>query len=81
MKTTLEISDNLLRRAKERAREENLTLRDLVEEGLEMALSSREKQKPYKARPVVFKGEGLSPEFQNASWARIRDAAYEGRGG
>ncbi len=24
--------------------------------------------------------EGLSPEFQGATWERIRDAAYEGHG-
>ena len=26
-------------------------------------------------------GRGLQPEFQNADWQRIREAAYEGRGG
>jgi len=81
MKTTLDISDNLLRRAKKLAREESLTLRTLVEEGLEMVLRSREQRKPYKVKPVVLRGKGLSPEFRQASWADIRKAAYEGRGG
>ena len=26
-------------------------------------------------------GRGLQPEFQSADWHRIREAAYEGRGG
>jgi len=81
MKTTIEISDNLLRRAKEQAKKEKLTLRELMEEGLEMVLSARSRRKPYRVKPVVFKGKGLSPEFQHTSWSRIRDAAYEGRGG
>jgi len=31
-------------------------------------------------KPVTFRGRGLAPEFRGARWARIRDAAYEGRG-
>jgi len=81
MKTTIDLSDNLLRRAKELARRENLTLKELAEEGLEMALRARERRAPYQAKPVVFRGKGLSPEFQQSSWSSIRDAAYEGRGG
>ena len=81
MKTTVDISDNLLRRAKKLARERSLTLKALIEEGLELVLGSREHRKPYKVKPVVFSGKGISPEFQQASWADIRRAAYEGRGG
>jgi len=46
-----------------------------------MVLRTRERKKPYKVRPVVFGGKGLSPEFQRASWDQVRGAAYEGRGG
>jgi len=81
MKTTVEISDNLLRRAKEVARQQGKTLREVLEEGLARALETREAATPYHVEPVVFKGEGLTPEFQNAAWAQIRDASYEGRGG
>ena len=81
VKTTIDIADNLLRRAKDQARKENSTLKELVEEGLELALSARTRRKRYKAKPVVFKGKGLSPEFRSAPWSKIRDAAYEGHGG
>jgi len=80
MKTTLDISDNLLRRAKELARKENLTLRSLVEGGLELVLKAREERGPHKVKPVVFRGKGLSEQFRGASWAEIRRAVYEGQG-
>lgn len=74
MKTTVELSDNLLLRAKKRAQEESLTLRALIEKSLAATLS--EPQKEAVVQPVTFKGKGLSPEFEDASWEQIRDAIY-----
>ena len=80
MKTTIEISTPLLRRAKKAAAREGTTLRALIEEGLGKSLESRE-SRPRSVPPLVtFKGNGLAPEFQGASWEKIRDAIYEGRG-
>jgi len=76
VKTTIEISDNLLLRAKRLAKEQNTTLRSLTEEGLRMVLDQREKSKKRKIKPVTFSGGGLRPEFANATWAEIREAAY-----
>lgn len=80
MKTTLEVSTPLLLRAKRMASEEQTTLRALVEEGLTRVIEER--ARPKKALPplVTFKGKGLSPEFDQASWGRILDTFYEGRG-
>ncbi len=72
MKTTIEIADNLLLRAKARAREQRTTLRSLIEESLAAALD-RPVAAP-RVTPVTFKGKGLSAEFEGASWDRIRDA-------
>jgi hypothetical protein len=80
MKTTIEISDNLLRRAKELARKEKVTIRALTEEGLALVLEARGRRKPCKVKPVVVGGKGLAPEFREAPWAEIRKAIYEGRG-
>ena len=74
MKTTIEIADNLLARAKARARAQHITLRSLIEESLATALDQ-----PLPATnvsPVTFKGNGLSREFEGASWDKIRDAIY-----
>lgn len=80
MKTTLDIADNILRRAKKVAHDEDLTLRSLVEEGLELALAKRSQNKRYRCKPVTVRGQGLSPEFQEGGWGAINDAIYKGRG-
>lgn len=80
MKTTIDISDSILLEAKQLAREQNVTLRSLTEEGLRKVIEERSARRPCQVHPVTFQGEGLSQEFQGASWAQIRDAAYEGRG-
>ena len=81
MKTTIDLSDNLLKRAKELARKEHLTLKELAEEGLAMVLDARERRKPCKVKPVVVGGKGLAPEFREAPWTEIRKEIYRGQGG
>jgi hypothetical protein len=74
MKTTIEIAEPLLLRAKACARERRITLRSLIEASLAAALD----QPPTAARvqPVTFKGKGLSRDFEGASWNQIRDSIY-----
>ena len=74
MKTTIEISDNLLARAKARARAQHITLRSLIEESLAVTLDLH--LPAIKVAPVTFKGNGLSRDFADASWDKIRDAIY-----
>jgi hypothetical protein len=80
MKTTIEISDSILIRAKQLAREQNVTLRSLAEEGLRKVIEERQGRRPAPVEPVTFGGQGLSSEFQGATWQRLRNAAYEGHG-
>jgi len=80
MKTTMDLSDNLMRRAKELARKEKVTLKALTEEGLALVLDAWARRKPRKVKPVVFGGKGLAPGFRDAPWSEIRKAIYEGRG-
>jgi hypothetical protein len=35
---------------------------------------------PFKLRRMSFKGKGLQADMRGASWGRLRDLAYEGRG-
>lgn len=82
MKTTIEIADPLLDDARKLAAREGTTLRALVESGLRHVITERKRSKePYTFRFTTFRGEGLQPEFEDASWDKIRDAIYEGRGG
>ena len=81
MKTTLDISDPLLRHARKLAAREGSTLRALVEEGLRQVVTDKTHAHAFRLRKASFKGRGLKPEWRGASWERLRDAAYEGRGG
>jgi hypothetical protein len=80
MKTTVEIADPLLAEARATAAREGVTLRTLVERGLRRALSDSRTGKPFKLRPAAFKGEGLQAAVGDASWQRLRELTYEGRG-
>jgi Arc/MetJ family transcription regulator len=79
MKTTVEITDSLLREAQEAARAQNTTLRALIEDGLRTVLTKRRASADFALRDASVAGDGLQPEFRGASWERIRDAAYGSR--
>jgi hypothetical protein len=81
VKTTLDISDPLLREARKIAARDRTTLRALVEQGLRKVIAERKAARPFRLRKVTFKGQGLVPELRDADWDKIRDLAYEGRGG
>jgi Arc/MetJ family transcription regulator len=81
MKTTIEISDSLLAEAKKLAAKEGTTVRAYVEEGLRRILSERKNRSRFRMRKATFKGEGLQSEVQDATWERIRNTIYQGRGG
>ncbi|MBN1945759.1 MAG: hypothetical protein JW797_08780 [Bradymonadales bacterium] len=80
MKTTIEIADSLLKRAKKLAARERTTIRALVEESLQRVLTERERRSGFKLKKVTFRGEGLNPELVGKPWAVTRDLIYEGRG-
>jgi hypothetical protein len=81
MKTTIEISDALLREARKVAAREGVTLRALVERGLHRVIVEAKQRPPFRMRDGRFKGNGLQPEVRDASWEQLRAMAYEGRGG
>jgi hypothetical protein len=76
MKTTIEIGEDLMQRSKEVLRRQGGTLLSLVEEGLLLALECRELDRKSRVKPVTFRGRGLQPEFQDASWGQIHEAIY-----
>lgn len=81
MKTTIEISDSLAREARALAARDKTTLRALVEAGLREVLKARRRGHGFRMRDASFGGRGLQPEFAAGGWERMRDVAYEGRGG
>ena len=75
MKTTIDIADDLFLRSKQVSRERGVTLRELLSEGLVYVLDKQSVAPAVRVKPVTFKGKGLAPEFKQASWGVIRDAA------
>jgi hypothetical protein len=81
MKTTVEISDALLDEVKKLASREGTTVRTLVEQGLRQVISQRKQRRAFRLRNASFKGHGLSADAKRLDWERLRELAYEGRGG
>jgi len=81
MKTSVEIPDALLAEARKLAARQGPAVRALIEQGLRRIVGERKRAGAFRLRKATFKGDGLQPGVAAASWERIRDMAYEGRGG
>ena len=79
MKTTVELNDDLLRRAKQVAATEGTTLRALLESGLRSELVARE-QREYSLIDASVAGHGVQAGVGEGDWDLIRDLIYSGRG-
>jgi hypothetical protein len=83
MKTTIEINDALLQRAKQLAVERNVSLKAIFESALRGYLdgATQDPRPPFKLRKRTFGGRGVQPGLDENDWASIRAMVYEGRGG
>lgn len=76
MKTTMEINDELLKRARDFSRRENTTLRALVEQGLRQVLRASHPDSPRKPKIHVFRGKiGFTEAFRSGDWRAIKEEA------
>ena len=80
MKTTIEISDSLFEEAKKLAAKEGTTVRAYVEQGLRRIVAERQSRGVFRLCKATFKGKGLQPGVQDATWERIRETIYQKRG-
>jgi hypothetical protein len=79
VKTTIEISDSLLARAKRAAKRQGRSLRALVEEGLRRVLDGPVAESGYRL-PDRAVGEAGGPNpLERLSWQDLRDEIYGGR--
>lgn len=81
MKTTVYIPDALLEEARKIAARERTSIKALIEEGLRRTIDNRKQKSTFRLRKATFKGNGLHPDAAGASWEKIREMSYGGRGG
>lgn len=81
MKTTIEIADGLLEKARKRAEQDGTTLREVVQAALRHFLGAPQPKRKFKLKDGSFKGNGLQPGVDIRDWDQIRGIIYEGRGG
>lgn len=80
MKTTFDLPEPLLRDVQRLARERQTTARSLVEQALIRLLETASNAPAFRLADASVGGDGLTAEFRDATWERIRDIAY-GAGG
>jgi hypothetical protein len=82
MKTTIDIADPLLRRAKQLAARRNTSLKQVVEDALRQALEAESRARsPRRLKTHTFRGRGLQAGLSWDDWNALRSFAYEERGG
>jgi hypothetical protein len=82
MKTTIDIADPILRRAKQLAARKQTTLKNVIEESLRRTLQEESAaRRPGNLQTHVFRGRGLQPGISWDDWNTLRSLAYEDHGG
>lgn len=79
MKTTMDLPDELFREVQRVARDEGVSMKSLMEEGLRAVLERHRSASRFRLPDVSVGGNGLRPEFRDASWEQLRAAAYGDR--
>lgn len=76
MKTTLEIHDELLLRAKNLAHRTGRTLRSVVEDGLRLALRDGTREEPYRLPDCSLGDADAVDPLEALSWQDLRAEIY-----
>ena len=76
MKTTIDIADDVLTRAKQQARRERTTLRDVVEQALRQHLAAPDTHRTFRLKRHPFKGKGRQSGVVEGEWHSVRDLIY-----
>jgi hypothetical protein len=82
MKTTIDIADPILRRAKLVAARRQTTLKNVIEEALRRTFEEESRaRRPQRLQTHVYRGNGLQPGLSWDDWNALRSLAYEDHGG
>ena len=76
MKTTIDIHDELLARARRHARDTGRPLRAVVEDGLRRVLSSTDSSHRYKLSDLRVGNPHAADPLETCSWPELRELIY-----
>ena len=76
MKTTLDIQDELMARAKRHAKRTGRPLRAIVEEGLRLVLAQRDEKMHYTLPDCSVGNAGGTDPLESLSWQDLREEIY-----
>ena len=79
MKTTFDIDEELLARAKRHAKANGQPLREVVEEGLRSVLGKDETAVPYRVRDLSVGDPNRTDPLESYSWPDLREMIYKDR--
>jgi hypothetical protein len=79
MKTTVEITDTLLNRARKHARRTGRPVRALIEEGLRLVLERQPRREKYRLADLSVGDPDDENPLETFSWQDLRDEIYGGR--
>lgn len=79
VKTTVEIPDALLERARRQARRSGRPVRALIEEGLRLVLEAESATSSYRLPDRSVGVEGAPNPLESLSWQDLRDEIYGSR--
>ena len=77
VKTTIDIHDELLVRAKNHAKARGCTLRSVVEDGLRRVLTETPPAAPYKLEDHSFGDPNGPNPLEHYTWDELRDIIYD----
>lgn len=80
MKITIDIHDELLKRAKRQAKATGWSLGEVVEDGLRRVLDEPDPATPYKLPDLSAGDPNGEDPLKHYTWPELRDLIYEGRG-
>jgi Bacterial antitoxin of type II TA system, VapB len=79
MRTTVDLPDELLLEVQQIAREQNRTMRSVMEEALRATIARYQRVQAFELPDASVGGNGLQPEFRGVGWDELRAVAYGSR--
>lgn len=79
MRTTVDLPDELVLEVQRIAREQNRTMRSVMEEALRGTIAKYQRAQAFELADASVDGNGLHPGLRDADWDELRALAYGNR--